>query len=95
MRIMKKIKLYIPVIALLSVAACKKTFLDTEDVGSVSEQNFYTTPNEAFKGLVGAYDGLQRVWSGGIALPVAAEVMSDNAFGATGNADGFGYQRLK
>lgn len=91
---MKKLKLYIPVIALLSLAACKKTFLDTEDVGTVSEQNFYTTPAEAYKGLVGAYDGLQRVWSGGIALPLAAEIMSDNAYGATGNADGFGFQAI-
>jgi hypothetical protein len=91
---MKKLKLYIPIIALLTAVACKKTFLDTEDVGSVSEQNFYTTPNEAFKGLVGTYDGLQRVWTGGIALPVAAEVMSDNAFGATGNADGLGYSMV-
>lgn len=88
---MKKLKLYIPVIALLSLGACKKSFLDTEDVSSVSEQNFYKTPNEAYKALVGVYDGLQRIWSGGMALPVAAEVMSDNAFGGTGNADGFGY----
>jgi hypothetical protein len=27
-------------------------------------------------------------------LPVAAEVMSDNTFGATGNSDGFGYQMI-
>lgn len=34
------------------------------------------------------------MWSEGIALPVAAEVMSDNTFGATGNSDGFGYQMI-
>ncbi|HTM92248.1 MAG TPA: RagB/SusD family nutrient uptake outer membrane protein [Flavisolibacter sp.] len=90
---MKKLKLYIPVIALLSLVACKKSFLDTEDVSSVSEQNFYKTPNEAYKALVGCYDGLQRLY-GGIAFPVTSEVMSDNAFGATGNADGFGYQMI-
>lgn len=89
---MKKFKLYIPVIVLVSLAACKKSFLDTEDVTSVSEQNFYKTPDDARKALVGVYDGLQRVWSGGVALPVAAEIMSDNAFGGTGNADRFGYQ---
>jgi len=91
---MKKLKLFIPVIALLAFAACKKSFLDTEDVTNASEQNFYKTPDDAWKALVGTYDGLQRVWSGGIALPVAAEVMSDNAFGGTGNSDGLGYQMM-
>ncbi len=91
---MKLVKLYIPVIALLSLAACKKSFLDTQDVTTASEQNFYKTPDDAWKALVGTYDGLQRVWSAGIALPVAAEVMSDNAFGGTGNSDGMGYQMM-
>lgn len=91
---MKNLKLYIPVIALLSLVACKKSFLDTEDVTTVSDQNFYKTPNDAWKALVGCYDGLQRVWAGGIALPVAAEVMSDDAFGGGGNADGFGYSMV-
>jgi hypothetical protein len=78
----------------LSLAACKKTFLDTEDVTTSTEQNFYKTTSDASKALVGVYDGLQRVWSGGIALPVAAEVMSDNAFGGTGASDGLGYQMM-
>ncbi len=91
---MKNVKLYIPIIALLSLAACKKSFLDTEDVKVASDQNFYKTPSDAWKALVGAYDGLQRVWAEGVALPVAAEIMSDNAFGGTGNSDGLGYQMM-
>ncbi|MCS3796490.1 RagB/SusD family nutrient uptake outer membrane protein [Niastella sp. OAS944] len=91
---MKNFKLYIPIIIVLSLAACKKSFLDTQEVKDGTEQNFYKTPNDAWKALVGVYDGLQRVWSGGIALPVAAEVMSDDAFGGTGNSDGFGYQMM-
>lgn len=91
---MKNLKLYIPIIALLSLAACKKSFLDTEDVTTATEQNFYKTPADAYKALVGVYDGLQRVWTGGIALPIAAEIMSDNAFGGTGNSDGLGYQMM-
>jgi hypothetical protein len=91
---MKKLKLYIPVVILLSLAACKKSFLDTQDVTTASEENFYKTPNDAYKALVGVYDGLQRVWSDGIAFPVGSEIMSDNAFGGTGNADPLGYQML-
>lgn len=90
---MKKIQLTILAFTLL-LGACSKSFLDTEDVTTATEQNFYRTPQDAYKALVGSYDGLQRVWSEGISLPVAAEVMSDNTFGGTGNSDGFGYQML-
>ena len=92
---MKNLKLYISIIILLSLTACKKTFLDTEDVTTATEQNFYKTPSDAFKALVGAYDGLQRAGSSGFGLSVVTtEVMSDNAFGGTGNADGFGFQMM-
>lgn len=91
---MKNLKVYILFTALLSLIACSKSFLDTEDVTSATEQNFYKTPDDAWKALVGVYDGLQRIWSGGVAFPVASVVMSDEAFGGTGNADGFGYQMM-
>jgi hypothetical protein len=92
---MKNVKLYISAIALLSLVACNKSFLDTEDVTSATEQNFYKTPNDAWKALVGVYDGMQRAGASGSGLAVVAtEVMSDNAFGATGNADGFGFQMI-
>ena len=92
---MKNLKFYIPVIALLSLVACKKSFLDTEDVTSATEQNFYKTTDDAWKALVGVYDGMQRAGSSGSGLQViAAEVLSDNTFGGTGNADGFGYAMM-
>jgi len=90
---MKKLKLYVPVIALLALTACKKSFLDTEDITTVSEQNFYKTPSDAYKAIVGVYDGLQRATTGST-FPVLLEVMSDNSFGGTGNADGYGYQMM-
>jgi starch-binding outer membrane protein, SusD/RagB family len=90
---MKKIKITILALAVF-FSACNKSFLDTEDVTTATEQNFYRTPQDAYKALVGAYDGLQRVWAEGVALPVAAEVMSDNVYGGTGNSDGFGYQMM-
>ena len=92
---MKNLKLYIPVIALLSLVACKKSFLDTEDVTSATEQNFYKTTDDAWKALVGVYDGMQRAGSSGSGLQViATEVFSDNTFGATGNSDGPGYSMV-
>jgi hypothetical protein len=91
---MKAIKICAIAMFLLSTGACKKSFLDTEPITTVTDENFYKTPKDAYKALVGCYDGLQIVWSEGVALPVAAEVMSDNAFGGTGNSDGFGYQMI-
>jgi starch-binding outer membrane protein, SusD/RagB family len=91
---MKKSTLYIAALFLVSLGACKKSFLDTEDVTTATEQNFYKTPDDAYKALVGSYDGLQRVWSEGVALPNAAEIMSDNVFGGTGASDGLGYQMI-
>jgi starch-binding outer membrane protein, SusD/RagB family len=91
---MKAIKIYTIALILLVTGGCKKSFLDTEPVTSVTDENFYKTPADAFKALVGCYDGLQIVWSEGVALPVAAEVMSDNTFGGTGASDGFGYQMI-
>ncbi|WP_046368739.1 RagB/SusD family nutrient uptake outer membrane protein [Flavihumibacter petaseus] len=92
---MKNIKIYFPVLALLCLAACSKSFLDTEDVTSATEQNFYKTPNDAWKALVGVYDGMQRATSSGIGLNVVtSEIMSDNAFGASGNSDGYGVQMV-
>jgi hypothetical protein len=91
---MKAIKIYVVAFALLAMGGCKKSFLDTELVTAVTDENFYKTPADAFKALVGCYDGLQIVWSEGVALPVAAEVMSDNTFGGTGASDGFGYQMI-
>jgi hypothetical protein len=91
---MKAIKIYAVALVLFFTGGCKKSFLDTEPVTSVTDENFYKTPADAFKALVGCYDGLQIVWSEGVALPVAAEVMSDNTFGGTGASDGFGYQMI-
>lgn len=90
----KAIKIYALTIFLFAMGSCKKGFLDTEPITTVTDENFYKTPKDAFAALVGCYDGLQVVWSEGVALPVAAEVMSDNTFGGTGNSDGLGYQMI-
>ena len=91
---MKTFNIYILAMSLLLVGACKKDFLNTEDVTNATEENFYKTPEDGFKALVGCYDGLQQVYDNGVAFPLASEVMSDNVFGGTGNSDGFGYRMM-
>lgn len=69
-------------------------FLDSAPITSLVDENFYKTEADASKAIIACYDGLQIVWSDGTAWPVAADVMSDDCFGGTGNGDGFGYQLL-
>lgn len=91
---MKKINLYIITTCLLLSSACSDSWLDSEPIDTITEENFYKTPSDAYNALVGCYDGLQKVWADGVSFPVASEVLSDNCFGGTGNSDGFGYQLL-
>lgn len=91
---MKYIKIIAVVFSLVALGACKDSFLDSELLTSKTNENFYKTTGDAWLAVVGCYDGLQKVWQSGVSLPVASEVMSDNCFGGTGNADGFGYQMI-
>ena len=89
-----KIRYIILGLAFLSLASCGDGFLDSELLTAKTEGNFYKSPQDAELALIGAYDGLQQVWGGGISFPVATEVFSDNCFGGTGASDGFGYQMI-
>lgn len=91
---MRTYKIYILAMSLVVFAGCKKDFLDVEDLTSVTEQNFYKTPNDGFSALVGCYDGLQRAGNSSSFIALIGETLSDNAFGGTGNADGFGFQMI-
>ncbi|WP_262248838.1 RagB/SusD family nutrient uptake outer membrane protein [Parapedobacter soli] len=91
---MKTLIKYTALAAILVTGGCTKGFLNVEDVTNVTEQSFYRTPEDAYRALVGVYDGLQTIWAEGVALPVAAEIFSDNCFGGTGASDGFGYQMI-
>jgi hypothetical protein len=89
---MRKIKIYALALGLVVLSACGD-FLDTDPPTTVSQNNFYKTPNDAYKALVGCYDGLQLIWSG-LGLPIISDVFSDDAFGGTGSSDGFGWQMV-
>ena len=55
---MNKFKLYTLALGLLSLGACQDSFLETEPLTEVTDANFYKTPDDAYKALVGCYDGL-------------------------------------
>src|ERR1700748_2939763 len=58
---MKRNYLKVTSIFLLGIAvfiSCKKSFLQTTPKGEFLESNYYQTPDQAFSGLVAAYDPL-------------------------------------
>lgn len=91
---MKIIKLYMLALSALVLGSCSESFLDSEPITSLTTGNFYKTKKDADLAINGCYDGIQVLYSSGVAFPVLSEVLSDNTFGATGNADNYAYQLL-
>ncbi len=75
-------------------SSCGEEFLETESYSELNELTFYKTQKDVYSALVGVYDGYQRMYGQGFSLPVTSELLSDNAFGGGGNADGFGVQLI-
>jgi len=79
----------------LGLAACSDSFLDTSSKTESNTDTFYKTEQDAYRALIGCYDGWRQTNSApGISFYVASEVMSAECLGATGNTDGRGYQAI-
>lgn len=96
---MKKINkifklLSLSAVALLLFQACTDEFLESTPLDEQTSDSFWQTTADANVAVVGVYDGLQRVYSQFPAFPLASSVLSDNAYGGTGAADGFGFQMV-
>lgn len=86
---MKNTYLYILFLGILSLNSCS---LETQSYSQLNVDSFYSTKDHAYSALVGCYDGMQVI--GGLGFPLMSEVMSDNCFGGTGAADGYGFQAI-
>lgn len=94
---MNKFKIYVMSIGLASMtlASCTASFLDVESKRESTTDNFYRTESDAWRALLGCYDGWQCTTSSqGLAFYLASEIMSDECFGGAGNADGRNHQVL-
>lgn len=94
---MNKLKLNILALGFvgLGLTACSESFLDVESKTESSTGNFYKTESDAYRALLGCYDGWQRTSSnGGVRFYVASEMMADECFGGVGNADARNYQAI-
>lgn len=73
--------------------SCKDSFLDVESKTESTTGNFYKTETDAWRALVGCYDGWRQIASvPGVGIYIASTVMSDETYGATGNGDDRTYQ---
>lgn len=82
--------------ALVSLTTgCAESFLDVESKVESNTKNFYKTEGDAWRALLGCYDGWRQISSApGVGIMVAASVLSDECYGGTGANDGFGYQAM-
>lgn len=90
-----KFKLNILALGLFSLglASCTDSFLDVESKTESSTGNYYKTESDAYRALVGCYDGWQCTTSSeGVGFYLASEMMADECYGATGVADRRNYQ---
>ena len=70
-------------IGLQFTTSCKDEFLEVEPIGTSLEANYYRNAEEAFNGLVAAYDAVY--WVGGFNTKVAvANAASDDCLGGGG-----------
>lgn len=94
---MNKIKINILTLGVaasaLMMTGCSDSFLDVESKTESNTDNFYKTEGDAWRALIGCYDGWRQISSAaGQNIFLASTVMSDETFGASGNGDGRGYQ---
>lgn len=79
----------------LTAGSCADSFLDVSSKTESTTGNFYKTEGDAWRALIGCYDGWRQVSSSpGVGFYVASTVMSDECYGATGQGDGYGYQLI-
>jgi len=91
---MNKIKKYILSLGIIAlVASCSDSFLDVVSKTESTTGTFYKTMADANRALIGCYDGLQRTVSE-VDQPfwLISNMMADECYGGTGNADGLNYR---
>ena len=73
----------------LTLTSCGEDFLEVSSKTEGTTGNFYSNEAAVSRALIGCYDGWQRTVSNGptFAFHYLSELLSDECFGGTGNAD--------
>lgn len=84
------------VAAALTFGSCADSFLDVSSKTESSTGNFYKTEGDAWRALIGCYDGWRQVSSalGGTSFYLISTVLSDECYGGTGSGDGRSFQAI-
>jgi len=90
---MRKISIYAMMIAGITMASCKKTYIDRPALDATTLDNYYNTADEV-RGLTSTLYGLP--WAGyeNRAMDVIGDVMAGNEFTGSGNADDYPFQNF-
>lgn len=78
----------------MGLVSCTAGFLDVESKVESTTDNFYQNESDAYRALIGCYDGWQCTTSNtGIGgFYIASEIMSDECFGGAGVSDARNFQ---
>lgn len=77
----------------MGFASCTAGFLDVESKKESTTDNFYRTESDAWRALIGCYDGWQcTTSSAGCAFYYASEIIADECFAGVGITDARNYQ---
>ena len=78
---------------LMTMTSCSESFLDVSSKTSSDTDNFYRSEGDAWRALIGCYDGWRQIASNpGIGMYMSATVMSDEAYAGLGIGDGRNYE---
>lgn len=81
------------VVMAITLAACKKDFLEVTPKGQFLSQNYYSSADQVFSGLVGVYDVMRKNAGGFENMITMMNAGSDDHFaGGGGETDGAGIQ---
>lgn len=86
---MKRNKIYgaLLLLSAITIASCSKSFLEPAPKGQLLESNYYTTPAQAFNGLVAAYAPMQVSYHEGYCPSEGlANAASDECYSGGGSA---------
>jgi starch-binding outer membrane protein, SusD/RagB family len=92
---MKKIRnsFFFIAVAMISLVACKKDFVDIMPKGQFLSQNYYLNQDQAYAGLVGVYDIMRKNSGGFENMITMMDAGSDDTYaGGGGASDGAGIQ---
>lgn len=91
----KHTALILSVAAMFGMSSCADSFLDVSSKTESNTDNFYKTEGDAWRALLGCYDGWRQVSSNpGVGFYIASTIMGDETYGGTGVGDGRNYQLI-